>query len=213
VVPDLRFEVLGATARSFCATPTILFHLKVDGPDGESIKGISLETQVRIEAHVRRYNNDEKANLTELFGEPSRWSHTVRSLLWTHAVTNVPPFTGSVEVDLPVQCTYDFNVISAKYLYGLEEGNVPLTLLFSGTVFYYGDENQLQIERIPWSKEAPFSMPVSTWKDMMQMYYPNTAWLALRQDAFERLARYKAENHFPTFEQAIENLVKEESRA
>ena len=212
-MPDLSFEVHGASAQSFCATPTILFRLKVEGPAGEPIKGISLETQVRIEAHVRRYNDEEKEHLFELFGEPSRWTQTVRSLLWTHAVTNVPPFTGSVEVDLPVHCTYDFNVVSAKYLYGLEDGNVPVTLLFSGTVFYYGDENQLQIERIPWSKEAPFNMPVSTWKDMMQMYYPNTAWLALRQDAFEQLARYKADNNFASFDQAIENLVREGSPA
>lgn len=212
-MPDLSFEVIGATAQSFCATPTILFRLKIDGPAGEPIKGVSLETQVRIEAHVRRYSDDEKDNLFELFGEPSRWTQTVRSLLWTHAVTNVPAFTGSAEVDLPVHCTYDFNVVSAKYFYGLEEGNVPVTLLFSGTVFYYGDENQLQIERIPWSKEAPFSMPVSTWKDMMQIYYPNTAWLALRQDAFEQLARYKAENNFASFDQAIENLVREGSPA
>lgn len=210
-MPDLNFEVLGASAKAFCATPTINFRLKVDAPDGEAIKGVSLETQVRIEAQVRRYNDEEKDNLYDLFGEASRWSQTVRSLLWTHAVTNVPPFTGSVEVELPVHCTYDFNVVSAKYFYGLEEGNVPLTLLFSGTVFYYGDENQLQIERISWTKEAPFSMPVSTWKDLMQMYYPNTAWLALRQDAFELLARYKSANNFPTFEQAIESLVKEGS--
>ncbi|MGI8608840.1 MAG: DUF6084 family protein [Candidatus Dormibacteria bacterium] len=211
-MPELTFEVLGATAKAFCATPTILFHLRVGGPEGELIKGVSLETQIRIDAHTRRYNAEEKGNLYELFGEASRWSETVRSLLWTLAVTNVPPFTGSVEVDLPVPCTYDFNVISAKYFYGLEEGNVPLTLLFSGTVFYYGEENQLQIERVPWSKEAVFSMPVSTWKDVMQMYYPNIAWLALRQDAFELLARYKAENSFATFEQAIESLVPAESR-
>lgn len=206
-MPDLGFEVLDARAQTFCATPTILFRLRVQAAENEPIKGVSLETQVRIEAHARRYNADEKANLSELFGEPERWSQTVRSLLWTHAVANVPPFSGSVEVDLPVPCTYDFNVLSAKYFYGLEEGSVPVTLLFSGTVFYYGDEGQLQVERISWSKEAAYSLPVSTWKDVMDHYYPNTAWLAVRKDAFDRLARYKADNQIPTFEQAIESLV------
>ena len=35
---------------------------------------------------------------------------TLKPFLWTHAVAMVPGFTGSTEVDLPVACTYDFEV-------------------------------------------------------------------------------------------------------
>ena len=42
---------------------------------------------------------------------------------------------------------------------------------------------------------------------MMDEYYPNSAWLCLRRDAFERLSEYKIDNGIPTWEQAIEDLV------
>ena len=47
----------------------------------------------------------------------------------------VAGFAGETEVDLPVACTYDFEVAAAKYLHALGDGEVPLLLLFSGTVF------------------------------------------------------------------------------
>ena len=43
----------------------------------------------------------------------------------------VPSFTGSCELDLPVPCTYDFEVAASKYLHALGDGEVPLLLLFS----------------------------------------------------------------------------------
>ena len=42
---------------------------------------------------------------------------------------------------------------------------------------------------------------------MMERYYPNTAWLCLRQDVFDRLYRYKSRRGLPTWEQALEGLL------
>ena len=42
---------------------------------------------------------------------------------------------------------------------------------------------------------------------MMDIYYPNTAWLCLRRDVFERLHQYKVENAIPTWEQTFESLL------
>ena len=36
-------------------------------------------------------------------------------------------------------CTYDFEVAATKYLHALDDGEIPLVLLFSGTVFTAGD--------------------------------------------------------------------------
>jgi hypothetical protein len=65
----------------------------------------------------------------------------------------------------------------------------------------------LQVAQIPWEKEARFRLPVGVWKGMMERYYPNTAWLCLRQDVFDRLYRYKSRHGLPTWEQALENLM------
>ena len=46
----------------------------------------------------------------------------------------VPGFEGTTVIDLPITCTYDFEVVAAKYLEALEDGEVPLLFLFSGTM-------------------------------------------------------------------------------
>ena len=120
----------------------------------------------------------------------------------------VPPFTKSITVDLPVPCTYDFNIAAAKFFYALEDGEVPLCLLFSGTIFYRRrGGNAAGRRRFPWEKETYFRLPVAVWKQMMEMYYPNSAWLNLRKDAFEQLYEYKRRHGIPTWEAAIESLL------
>ncbi len=49
---------------------------------------------------------------------------------------------------------------------------------------------------IPWHKEAAFRLPVALWRDMMERYYPNGAWLCLHRDVFDRLARFQTRARF-----------------
>jgi hypothetical protein len=158
----------------------------------------------------RQYAPEDKERLQDLFGEPERWGQTVRPTLWTHANIVVPSFNGTVAIDLPVPCTFDFNIAATKYFAGLSDGEVPLNFLFSGTVFYSTDEGALQVGQIPWDREARYRLPVAVWKEMMEHYYPNIAWLSLRKDVFDRLYRYKVRRGIPTFEQAIESILPRE---
>jgi hypothetical protein len=119
----------------------------------------------------------------------------------------VSSFRGVSVVDLPVACTFDFNVAATKYFAGLEYGEIPLTFLFSGTVFYESNEDALQVAQIPWNKEAAYRLSVPVWKNMMEAYYPNTAWLCLRKDVFDRLYEHKVRNGLTSWEQALEKLL------
>lgn len=207
-MPDLNFQVLRAEAPAFAAAPLLMFKLRVDNAVAdEPIHSVALRCQIQIAATRRRYGPRDQERLVELFGEPDRWSQTLRSLLWTHTSTVVQPFTGSAEVDLPVPCTYDFNVAATKYFYALEEGDVPLLLLFSGTIFYAAEHGALQVSQIAWSKEAAFRLPIQIWKTMMAHYYPNSAWLPVQNDLFERLYRYKIQHGLTTWDQALERLL------
>jgi hypothetical protein len=206
-MPDLDFAVEGAEVVTFAVAPTLALKLRITDSGEQPVHAVMLDCQVRIEAPRRRYVPAERERLGELFGDPSRWSQTLRSLLWTHASVNVPPFTGSVLVDLRLPCTYDFNVQVTKYFDSLEDGEVPLTLLFSGSVFFAAPGGALQVERVSWSKEAGYRLPVRVWRDVIDHYYPNTAWLNLHKDVFDRLAAYKARRGLPTWEQALEALL------
>jgi hypothetical protein len=54
-------------------------------------------------------------------------------------------------------------------------------------------------------------MPVKIWREMMDAYYPNTAWLCLRRDIFERVYEYKVQHGIPSWEQALESLLQAEA--
>jgi hypothetical protein len=205
-VPDLNFRIEGVQALQFAAVPTLLFKLHVENTGGEPVHAVTLNTQIRIATRHRHYSAPEQERLMDVFGEPRRWGETLNSLLWTHTVVLVPPFTGDTVVDMPVTCTYDFEVVSGKYFHGLEDGAVSLEFLFRGTIFYAGDSG-LQVAQISWEKEARYQLPVSVWKELMQHYFPNSAWVRLRSDLFDRLYDYKSRNGLPTWEAALERLL------
>ena len=214
MAPELDFAVEEVAAMPYTAAPTLAIRLRVTSAGPEEVRGVALDCQVRIEAGRRRYAAGERDRLLELFDEPARWAQTVRSLLWTHAHVNVPPFSAGALVDLPVPCTYDFDVIAAKYLAALEDGEVPLVLLFSGSVFFASDDGQLRMGRIPWSKETPCALPVATWRSLMEAHFPNTAWLRVRRDVFDRLVAYRSRQGALGWDDAMERLlaVVEEAR-
>ena len=205
-MPDLSFQVEGAAAVPYSTSPLLALKLRITNANTEeSIQSVAVRCQIQIESPQRRYDSQEQKRLLDLFGVPERWNRTLRPLLWTHTSAMAPSFKESIVIDLPVPCTFDFNIASTKYFSALEDGEVPLNLMFSGSVFYE-TENGLQVEQIPWDREAKYRLPVRVWREMMDLYYPNTAWLCLHRDVFDRLSQYKMDHGIPTWEQALESL-------
>ena len=207
-MPDLNFQIESAQAVPYGAAPLLSFNLRVTNSGAEeAIHTVVLRAQIQIEVTRRHYTAEEQARLHDLFGEPDRWGKTLRNLLWTHAIVVVPAFAKETVVELPVPCTFDFNVAATKYFHGLADGDLLLNFLFSGTVFYPDKNDQLQVSPISWEKEAKFRLPLKVWKDLIDHYYPNSAWLYLRRDVFDRLYQYKVRHGIPTWEQVIERVL------
>ena len=133
----------------------------------------------------------------------------MRSLYWAHATVVVPPFEQRTQVALLVPCTYDCDVVSAKYLHGLEHGEIPLELLFSGSVFYPDDEGTLKTARVSWELETQYRLPVRVWRDLMDHYFPGSAWLRVRRDVFDRLHALKSARGHATWEQTLDALLRQ----
>jgi hypothetical protein len=205
---SLSFAVLGARPEPYAAVPTLIFRLRIAETTGERIHTLALRCQIQIEPRRRHYSEPEEERLLELFGEPQRWGQTLKTILWTHVSLMVPGFAGSTEVDLPVPCTYDFEVTAAKYFHGLDEGEIPLLLLFSGTVFARG-QTGFSVEPVPWEKEAAFRLPVAVWRAVMDRYFPDSAWIRLRRESFDALHRFRGRRALPTWDDAIEALLRE----
>jgi len=205
-VPDLHFQVDDILPVSHAATPQLTCKLRITNSQPEPIHSAALRVQIQIEPVRRRYTASEREHLKELFGEPEQWSKSLTPMLWINANLNVPGLTGSTVVDLPLPCTFDFNVAITKYIYGLEAGELPISFLFSGTIFYPGSMG-LQIAQVPWDREARYQLPVPVWKEMMNLYYANSAWLCLPRDIFDQLYDFKSRQGIPTWEQAFERLL------
>jgi hypothetical protein len=205
---SLAFEVVGAKAEQHAAVPTIMFRLRVEEADGFSIHALALRCQIRIEPQKRRYSADEEERLYEMFGETPQWGDSLRPFLWTHSSITIGKFDGATEFDLPVECTYDFDIAGAKYMHALGDGDIPLILLFSGTVYSRG-ENGFSAEPLSWALECPYKMPVAVWRSMMDLYFPNSAWIRIQRDTLDDLQKFRSYRGLPTWDQAFEALLKE----
>jgi hypothetical protein len=203
----LAVEVVAARPESHAAVPTIMLRARVSEAAGGSVHAVALRCQIRIEPQRRRYQPDEEDRLYELFGETPRWGDSVRPFLWTHVSMTIAAFTGTTEFDLPIECSYDFEVAGAKYLHALSSGDIPLLLLFSGTVFTRG-QSGFAAEPISWNLETTYRLPVSVWRGVMDLYFPNSGWVRISRDTIDALQRFKSVRALPTWDQAFELLLK-----
>ena len=203
---NLTFACTEAAAQRYAATPTLSFKLTITESTGVRVHAIALRCQIRIEPHRRRYSAAEARRLNDLFGDTSRWAETVKPIQFAMVSTMVPGFASLTEVDLPVPCTYDLEVASARYLQGLDDGTIPLVLLFSGTVFLAQGEG-FSVELIPWSCEAAYRMPVTVWRDVVDAHFPGSAWLRCSRETLDALSEYKATHALPTWDATLAALL------
>jgi hypothetical protein len=209
-MPELNFQITGVEPVQHGLSPLLHFKLHVSAsPAGETIQAVILQAQIQIQSPQRPYNEGEKEKLLDIFGTPDRWGQTLRNRFWTNTNTTVGAFAGSTEAILPVPCTFDLNVLATKYFQALEGGEIPLLFLFSGSIFYAGADGRLQVQRISWDKECVYRMPLGVWQELMSAHYPNTAWLSLHRDIFERLCAYKRARGLASWEETIERLLPE----
>jgi hypothetical protein len=205
-VSEYRFSVLDVVAEPYAIAPQLTARLRIEETTGQRVHAIALCCQVHIEPQRRRYDEPEGDGLRGLFGERDRWADTLKPFLWMQCHTTVQGFTGRTEADLALPCTYDLDVIGTRYLHALDAGDVPLTLLFSGTVFTRGDTG-FGVERIPWSCEARHRLPVTTWRQMIASYFPNTGWLRVDSEVLDRLAGYRARHGLTSWEETLTRLL------
>jgi len=203
---QLAISVLDVAPERYAVAPNLMVKLRIEESTGQPIHAIALRCQVRIEPQRRAYAGPERAGLVELFGLPEQWSKTLTPFLWTHASTTVRGFSGSIDVDLPVTCTYDFEVAAAKYLHTLRDGEIPLVFLFTGTVFTRGITG-FGVEQISWDLEATHRMPVTVWHDLMDLYFPGSGWIRVDRDTLDALVQFKAARGLTSWEEAFSALL------
>jgi hypothetical protein len=207
-VIELVFDCVGARADRYALAPSMIMNLRISETSGQRVEAIALRCQIRIEPARRRYSDAEAERLGDLFGETQRWADTLKPIQFTNVSIMVPGFTGSTELDLPIPLTYDMEIGATRYFAGLEGGEVPLLLLFSGTIFGTAD-GRLSVQQVPWSKEASYRLPVAVWREAIDAHFPGSAWIRVSTATLDELLRYKARAALPTWEATILALLAE----
>ncbi|MFY9922602.1 MAG: DUF6084 family protein [Mycobacterium sp.] len=203
---DVTFAVVEVAPEPFAVTPVLNARLGIAAVGEDPIHAIALRCQVRIEPMRRGYSEEEAPGLLDLFGPRERWSTTMHNFQWLQTSVMVQGFTGATQVNLPLECTYDFEVAASKYLHALRDGHVPLQFLFSGTVFSKGTRG-FGVQQVPWDREDRFEMPVSVWRDLIQQHYPNTGWLRLDRETIDALVAYRSARGLLSFDDAVTSLL------
>lgn len=208
---DLRFAVLDVVPEPYSVSPVLTARVGIAAGVADPVHAIALRCQVRIEPLRRSYSDAEAAaGLADLFGARERWASTQRTFLWQHCTAMVPGFAGNTTVGLPLDCTYDFEVTAAKYLHALRGGALPLQFLFSGTIFVKS-ERGFSVQQVSWDCEDRYDMPVSVWRELIALHYPNTGWVRFNHETIAALASYKSARGLLDLDHAVTALLSEAS--
>jgi hypothetical protein len=205
-VAELSFDCTSVRPDKFAISPAMSMSLRISEVTGQKIEAIALRCQLRIEPARRRYSAAEAAKLNDLFGDTERWADTLKPVQFTNLSIMVPGFTGSTDIDVPIPLSYDMEIGSTRYFAGLEQGEVPLLLLFSGTVFGSAD-GKLVVQQVPWTKEARYRLPVTVWREAIDAHFPNSAWLRVSTRTLDELQRFKASRALPTWDATVNALL------
>jgi Family of unknown function (DUF6084) len=203
---ELSFDVVDVLPERYAAAPNLLARIRVTESTGDRVHALALRAQIRIEPQRRRYDDTEEQALLDLFGDRTRFAETLRPFAWLHASTVAQGFSGSAEIELPLPCTYDFEVSGTTYLHALRDGEIPLLFLFSGTVFTRGTTG-FSVAQVPWDCEARFRLPVAVWRDLMQTHFPGTEWIRMRRDTVEALAHHRHLRGQTTWDDVVSSLL------
>ncbi|MEU8518798.1 DUF6084 family protein [Streptomyces sp. NBC_01216] len=202
---ELTFSCTGVRADPYAAGPTLVFRLRITASDDTRVHALALRCQIRAEPALRSYGTGEAEALADLFGERARWGTTLKPVQIAQVPVMVPGFSGETETDLSVPCTYDMDIAATRYFDALEDGEAPLLLLFSGTAFT-GDGG-FRVEPVPWDREAPFRMPVTVWREMVEQHFPGTAWLRLPRDTMTELLAFRSRHALASWESTVRALL------
>ena len=144
---------------------------RIDCPCGQQVRSVSLDVQMHIARAPPALRRGAHELLFELFGPPAAGARPCARCPGRACRT---PCRRSQARRSWISRAVPLRLRGARreYLDALADGEVPLELLFSGTLFYAGESGQLQAGRISWDGDAEYRMPVRAWRDTIDLTSP-----------------------------------------
>ena len=67
----------------------------------------------------------------------------------------------------------------------------------------------MNVAPVAWHADTTFRLPVAVWRQMMDVYFPNSGWVMLSRDVLDKLTQYKASRALASWDLTVEHLLKE----
>ena len=61
-------------------------------------------------------------------------------------------------------------------------------------------DGKLAVQQVPWSKEAQYRLPLSTWREAIDVHFPDSAWIKMSRSTLDELLRFKNRQALPTWD-------------
>ena len=152
---ELVFDCVEAKPDPYAAAPTMVFRIRISETSGESVHAIALRCQIPDRASAPPLYLERGVIAERSVRGALPLGRHPEALQLRFRRTDDPGWDAEIEL---VACTYDFEVTSAKYFHALEDGEIPVILLFSGSIFAKGRNGFL---RGPGSVEQRGPLPSS----------------------------------------------------
>jgi Family of unknown function (DUF6084) len=204
VIPQPEFWVLGAKPVPHAAAPTLAFEMRVRDHSELEVYAVALTVQILLQPVQRPHDDEVRERLRDVFGEAARWGDTARSLLWSECDTLVGSFRGSTSFELQVPCSSDLELATTRWFDAVPDGEAPLSFQFSGSVFYCGEADRLQLTRVGWHTETQFRLPLETWRATVG---ERGGLVRVSSDTFEALRRYRLDRGLHSLDAAVADLL------
>ena len=135
----LRFACTGARPEPYAAGPSLQLDLRVSDGQRARVHAVALRTPDPDRAAPPPLHRAEEADGWSTCSASRPVGRDAQPAAARHRrAPRCRASPGSTTVPLAVPLTYDLDIAATKYFHGLADGEVPLLLLFSGTVFYAG---------------------------------------------------------------------------
>ena len=63
------------------------------------------------------------------------------------------------------------------------------------------------MQQVPWSKEAPYRLPLSTWRAAIDAHFPDSAWIKMSAATLDELLAFKSRRALPTWDATLSALL------
>ncbi len=138
-----------------------------------------------------------------------QWTRSLGGVPWTEASVNVPRFAASATIDVPLPCTYDFDVASAKYLAALEDGEIPVDVLLTGTMFYARGRAGCRRRAFRGTASCPHASPCRRGARRSTRPSPTRRGCGSAARRSPRCRAYRSRNAFTTWDETFAALLRE----